>query len=158
MSNESSPAEKKPPITERTESRGNVRVKVPWLAGHFEFEFPGTNRSVMIIICAMFCMLTFVLPTCCYIIFVGASAENIERFGNMISRRDHFESRKPEPTPVANAQGEIEIVELCPPCPECADDLEECPVCPMCPPQLPCYGQSILPDSGVSSRVADIPE
>jgi hypothetical protein len=122
-------------------------MKIPWFGGHFEFEFPGTNRSVMIIICVMFCMLGFVLPTCCYIIFVGADAENIERFGNMISSRDQSEARKPESVPVQNESGEIEIVELCPPCPECAEDLEECQQCPVCPPPAPCIYPQSLPDA-----------
>jgi hypothetical protein len=140
--------DKKPPLIERTDTRGLVRVKIPWLAGHFEFEFPGTNRSVMIIICTMFCMLTFVLPACCYIIFVGADAENIERFGNMIMRQDHSDARKPEQVPVQTDDG-IEIMELCPPCPDCVEDLEECPQCPVCPPQLPCLYPQSIPDSGV---------
>lgn len=159
MSNESeaSKPSKKPPITERTESRGSVKIKIPWFGGFLEFEYPGTNRSVMIEICALFCMMAIVLPLCCYIIFVGAPVENIVGFGNLISRREHSEARKPEQVQVQTDDG-IEVVELCPPCPECADDLEECPTCPICPPPMPCiYPQTILPDSGPPAGVVDVP-
>lgn len=145
---------KKIPLTERTETRGLVKVKIPWFGGHFEFEFPGTNRSVMIVICAMFCMLTLIIPLCCYIVFVGAVPENISRFSQMVRRSaegkpDNY--REPEQVQVKTDSG-IEIIEVCPPCAlgDCEEDCP-CPLCPPCPVQVPCTStktEPVLRDTG----------
>ena len=119
----------KKPITERTEVKGLVDMEVPWVGGAIKICWPATNRSVMVVICAMFCMLCIVLPVCCYIIFIGANPENVTSFGRMFRQED---ARKPEKIPVETANGDIEIIEVCPPC-------EPCAPCQVCQPPQPCH-------------------
>lgn len=128
--------EKKTPIVERTDTKGLVELKFPG----FEATFPGTNRSVMVIIVAGFMMLVIVIPVVFYQIF-SADPEALERVG------DFFDSdnkpREPVKMQVETNDG-IEIIEVCPPCPDCEDmgcmndcpgcEPCNCPVCPTIPP------------------------
>jgi hypothetical protein len=98
---------KKPPIVERTETRGLVELKFPGL----EASFPATNRSIMMILVACFASLTIVIPVCFYQIF-NARPESLETVGDIIG------GRKPEKVPVRTDDG-IEMIEVCPPCPRC---------------------------------------
>ena len=138
-------ASKKPkgPITERTEVKGLVDMEIPWVGGAIKVCWPATNRSIMVVICAMFCMLCVVLPLCCYIIFIGANPENVTSFGRLFRSED---GRKPEKIPVENANGDIEIIEVCPPCEleDCEDDCF-CPTCLACPVQVPCPDMKMNP-------------
>ena len=119
----------KQPIVERTETKGLVELEVPWVGGRIKTTWPATNRSVMVVICAMLCMLTIVVPACCYIIFMGATPENLASFGQLLG-----EGRKPDKVPVKTGDG-IKMIEVCPPCPEqsCDDCMDQCPICPVCP-------------------------
>ena len=139
---------KRPPLTERTDTKGLFKFAFPWIGGNVTAEWPATNRSAMVSIGLVCSMIVVVLPLCCYLIFVEASAENLERFGSMISRRD--DSRKPEKIPVHTDDG-IEIIEVCPPC-----ELEDCncPDCPMCPPPPVC--QCMAPS--VPEKIAPVDE
>lgn len=67
----------KEPITERTNSRGLVELVFPWVGGEVELTFPATNRSIMVIAVSLLIAATIIIPTCAYIIFVAADAENI---------------------------------------------------------------------------------
>lgn len=98
---------KKPPITERTTSRGTVDLKFPGL----EASFPATNRSIMVILIAAFAMIIIVVPVCFYEVF-NARPESLETVGDILG------GRKPDKVPVRTDDG-IEMIEVCPPCPRC---------------------------------------
>lgn len=121
----------KQPLVERTETKGLVELEVPWVGGRIKTTWPATNRSIMVVICALLCMLTVVVPACCYIIFMGANPENLSSFGELFSSG---EMRKPEKVQVKTGNG-IEMIEVCPPCaePDCGDCMDQCPICPPCP-------------------------
>jgi len=133
--------EKKLPLVERTTSRGTVDLKFPG----FEATFPGTNRSVMIIIVAGICALVIILPVCFYQVF-SADPEALERVGDILGSDD--KPREPVKVPVKTNDG-IEIIEVCPPCPDWSrEECEErygacecpdctCPQCPTCPAPAP---------------------
>lgn len=97
----------KPPITERTSTRGMVDLKFPRL----EASFPATNRSVMVIIIALLMAMTVIVPVCFYEIF-NAEPEALETVGDILG------GRKPEKVQVRTDDG-IEMIEICPPCPRC---------------------------------------
>jgi len=120
---------KKPPIIERTETRGNVELKFPGL----EASFPATNRSIMVIIIAGMIALTVIVPVCFYEIF-NARPEALETVGDIIG------GRKPEKVPVRTDDG-IEMVEVCPPCPRCPT-CEEMGCTPP-PPPAPAMAQQL---------------
>jgi hypothetical protein len=120
----------KTPIIERTDTKGLVQLEVPWVGGRIKTTWPATNRSVMVVICTLLCMLTVVVPACCYIIFMGANPENLSSFGELFGSS---EMRKPEKVQVKTGNG-IEMIEVCPPCDrDCRECMGECPVCPTCP-------------------------
>lgn len=115
---------KKPPIIERTESRGTVELKFPGL----EASFPATNRSAMMIIIAGMIALTIIMPVCFYQVF-NARPEALETVGDIIG------GRKPEKVQVRTEEG-IEMIEVCPPCPRCPTCEEmDCPPRPPTPPR-----------------------
>jgi len=121
---------KKPPLVERTETRGLVELKFPGL----EASFPATNRSIMIILLACFVSLTIVIPVCFYEIF-NARPEALETVGNIIG------GRKPEKVQIQTDDG-IEMIEVCPPCPACPSCEElGCTATPEPPP--PAMSQSL---------------
>ena len=70
-------------IVERTESRGLVELSFPWVGGSVNLKFPATNRSIMVIAVSLMMAMTVILPTCCYIVFVQADAENIRSVNQM---------------------------------------------------------------------------
>ena len=123
----------KKPIIERTETRGLVDLKFPG----FEAKFPGTNRSVMVILCTGICSLVIIIPIVFYQVF-SADPEALERVGEFFGDE---KPREPVKVPVQTNDG-IEIISVCPPlereeceerfgdfdCPDC-----QCPACPQCP-------------------------
>jgi hypothetical protein len=117
--------EKKPkiPLIERTDARGLVELNFPG----FEITFPATNRSIMVIAVAAFCMLTIVIPVVFYQIF-NAEPEALETVGGILgsARERGPKDSAPMKLPVKGSNGDIEIIEVCPPCPvcECLDDDE----------------------------------
>lgn len=135
------PKAPKKPLVERTETRGLVELKFPG----FEANFPGTNRSIMVIVCALFCAMTIIIPVVVYL-FVSADPETLQGVGHLLGT--DRKPREPVKMPVKTNDG-IEIIEVCPPCPDwdreqceerfgvCGVDCPQCPVCPVCPPQVP---------------------
>lgn len=124
--------EKKLPLVERTGTRGMVDLKFPG----FEATFPGTNRSIMVIIVAGICALVIILPVCFYQVF-SADPEALERVGDILGSDN--KPREPVRVPVQTDDG-IEIMEVCPPCPDCEDMgcMDMCPQCQACNcPQCP---------------------
>ena len=114
--------ENKPPIIERTDTRGTATIEFPVWGGSFKAQGPATNRSLMLVLFAACIAVIIVFPTCCYLVFVRATAENIEEVSNM------FVGRKPERRQTPKGT----MVEVCPPCPPC-DLCEPCPQCPAPP-------------------------
>jgi len=147
------PTKKSPkkPLIERTETRGLVELKFPG----FEATFPGTNRSVMVIIVSLFLALVIIIPVCFYQVF-SASPEALETVGSIFGSDD--KPREPVQMPVKTDNG-IEIIEVCPPCtdwtPEQCEErygeyqecpvCQDCPVCQVCPPPPP---PAMLPQKG----------
>jgi len=137
---------KKLPLVERTDSRGLVELKFPGI----EATFPGTNRSVMVVLCFGICALVIIIPVCFYQVF-SAEPESLERVGQIL--RGDGKPREPVKMPVQTNNG-IEMIEVCPPCPNCDEMgcMDMCPIsecqCPVCqpipPPPLPT--PSVIPD------------
>jgi hypothetical protein len=129
--------EKKLPLVDRTSVRGMVDLKFPGI----EATFPGTNRSVMVIIVAGICALVIIVPVCFYQVF-SADPEALERVGEILS--SDSKPREPVKMQVQTDYG-IETIEVCPPCQDWSlDQCEErygayecpdcqCPQCPQCP-------------------------
>lgn len=126
--------EKKLPLVDRTEARGMVDLKFPG----FEARFPGTNRSIMVIIVAGICSLVIIVPVCFYQVF-SADPEALERVGEFFG---DGKPREPVKMQVQTDYG-IETIEVCPPCQDWSMDqcedrygTYECPdcQCPQCPP------------------------
>jgi hypothetical protein len=146
----------KPPLVERTTSRGLVELKFPG----FEATFPATNRSIMIIVCVLFCTLTIVVPVVVYL-FVSADPETLAGVGHLLGTDE--KPREPVKMPVKTDDG-IEIIEVCPPCPdwdqeqceerfgECGVICPQCPVCPACP-----VCQPAVPPAMAAPRKGDAP-
>ena len=130
------PKAPKKPLVERTSTRGDVELKFPG----FEATFPATNRSIMIIVCVLFCTLTIVVPSVVYLL-VSASPEALEGVGQLFGGDN--KPREPVQVPVETDEG-IEIIEVCPPCPDwdrgqCEEEYGACGVeCPQCPPCPTC--------------------
>lgn len=131
---------KKTPIVERTTSRGTVELKFPGL----EASFPGTNRSVMVIIIMGFIALMTIVPAVFYQIF-SAEPESLETLGRYFGWDDGDKPREPVKMQVQTSDG-IEIIEVCPPCREWSrEECEErygecgvvCPQCSACPMPIP---------------------
>jgi len=126
----------KKPFLERGESKGLVDLKFPG----FEAKFPGTNRSVMVILCTLICALVIMVPTCFYLVF-SADPEALQEVGEFFGEE---KPREPVKMPVQTDNG-IEIIEVCPPCQDWShEECEErygacecpacnCPQCPTCP-------------------------
>ena len=114
---------RRPPIIERTESRGSGTIEFPVWGGSFKATGPATNRSLMLIIFAACVTIAVTASICCWLIFVEGSAENIEGIGSMFGR-------KPEKRQTPDG----EFIEVCPPCPSCDDMgcMDMCAVCPQC--------------------------
>jgi len=120
--------------TNRTPVRGKFKISFPWFGGPVNVEWSASGRQAMLEIVAA--CVSFV--AICYIIFVGATPENISRVGQVMARRatdgEHKpnEYRAPEKVPVQTSDG-IEIIEVC--VPNCDRDCGECLPCPA---QIPC--------------------
>lgn len=112
-------ASKNLPLVEQTKVRGVVELKFPGI----EVSFPATNRSFMVIAMTALLAFTVIVPICFYEVF-NAKPESLETVGDILR------GRKPEKVPVKNVDGDIEMIEVCPPCPACENF--NCPACPIC--------------------------
>jgi hypothetical protein len=123
---------KSTPIIERTDSRGLVKLKLPWVGGAIDLEFPGTNRSVMVIAVVGLIAFTIILP-CTVHLIVNADPETTGTLIRSLTGAELSDTKPNEPVkvPVKNNQGDIELIEVCPPCAVC-EEPEECPECPVC--------------------------
>ena len=140
----------KVPLVERTDTRGLVELKFPG----FEATFPGTNRSIMVIVCTGICALVIIVPVCFYQVF-SADPEALETVGSIFGGDE--KPREPVKMQVQTDDG-IEIIEVCPPCQDwnldqceehfgqCGAGCPQCPQCQVCP--LPAPPAMTAPQKG----------
>jgi len=145
--------------TNKTAVRGTFNIAFPWVGGSVIVKWPASGRQAMLEIAAVCFALAIVVPATMYIIFVGASSENISSFGRLVGSSTSSgahkpdEYRAPERIQVKTNDG-IEIIEACPPCAEtdCGEDCP-CPTCPMCPPPIMCPPSA---DAAAAEKVAPL--
>ena len=128
---------RRPPIIERTRSWGVVDLKFPG----FEAKFPGTNRSVMVMLCSIVAATALVIlisVPVTILILMRAPEENVRTLTEVLSGKPE-EHRQPVEVPIQTDDG-IEIIEVCPPCErqdcDCPTPICPTPICPRCSTEI----------------------
>ena len=146
--------------TNKTPVQGKFEISFPWVGGSVCVKWPASGRQAMLEIGVACLAFMLIIVPVAYILFVGATPENLSSFGRIVSSSGDAgkpsEYRAPERIQVKTNDG-IEIIEACPPCedPDCNEDCP-CPACPLCLPAYPPPSPPRL-DAGPDAKIKTAP-
>ncbi len=147
--------------TNKTPVQGKFEISFPWVGGSVCVKWPASGRQAMIEIGVACLAFMLIIVPVAYILFVGATPENLSSFGRIVSSSGDAgkpsDYRPPERIQVKTNDG-IEIIEACPPCEgtDCSEDCP-CPPCPVCPVIAPAVPIPPRLDAGPDAKAKTAP-